>query len=258
MNQQEKEFCFCTLALGNKYRLLAKELARDLEQYSPGTVLVVGTDSPKDFKACNNVLAFKLKQAGILHCYHDKRFVIDKALSRFRVAIQIDADTRIVDNVPDPIEWLPGITAGHLENLVEHVETYTPERLESLKEIALKLNIPLEKTTYVGESLFFVSRDGGKEKEFIKHWDTIARYLELKGIHSGEGNAIGMAAAKAGLKIGNSSGWETLNKIKRHMDASYEKKPKKFWHSFQRRLGYHYRLQRTRIAALTNFDFYYR
>ncbi|NEO96447.1 MAG: hypothetical protein F6K56_42515 [Moorea sp. SIO3G5] len=33
----------------------------------------------------------------------------------------------------------------------------------------------------MGESLFFVSRDGGKEKEFIKQWGMIGRYFEMRG-----------------------------------------------------------------------------
>ena len=44
MSYEHKDFCFCTLALRDKYRLLAQQLASDLEKYAPGTKLLVLTD----------------------------------------------------------------------------------------------------------------------------------------------------------------------------------------------------------------------
>ncbi|WP_424099861.1 hypothetical protein [Moorena producens] len=258
MIKPEKDFCFCTLALRSKYRSLAKKLAGDLEKYAPGKLLIVATDDVNDFNNCKNVSAFKHQQTGILHCYHDKRFEVEKALSRFSVAIQIDADTRIIGSLPETIEVLPGITAGHQANLVKHVEKYNPERLKPLKQIASKLDIPLDKAIYIGESLVFVSRDGGKEKEFIKQWGMIGRYFELKGIHGGEGIILGLAAAKAGLTISRSSSWDRINEVKKHLDASHEKTQKTFWDSLKRKLGYHYNFNRARVAALKDFEFYYR
>ncbi|NJO76561.1 MAG: hypothetical protein HC833_24155 [Leptolyngbyaceae cyanobacterium RM1_406_9] len=254
-----KDFAFCTLALGQKYRLLAKELAKDLEVHSSGTMLVVGTDQPGDFSECANVIAFKQFQKGVLHCYHDKRFVIEKTLTKFSVAIQIDADTRIVSDLPQDIEWPPGITAGHTEALADHVKRYNLERLTTLQKIARKLNISLDDSIYIGESLFAVCRDNGKEKKFLKYWDIIARYLELNGIHSGEGNAIGLAAAKAELNISTNASYETINQARKHIDASLQKSKKKtLWAKTQNRLSYHYRLNLTRAIALKDFELYYR
>jgi hypothetical protein len=34
MTNTEKDYCFCTLALGSAYRLMAKELAQDLKTYA--------------------------------------------------------------------------------------------------------------------------------------------------------------------------------------------------------------------------------
>ncbi|BAZ48137.1 hypothetical protein NIES4103_07420 [Nostoc sp. NIES-4103] len=255
MTQAQKNFCFCTLALGKKYRLLAQQLAKDLEKNAPGTFLVIYTDEPKDFSKQSNTIAEKYRQIGILFCYHDKRFVLEKALSEFPVAIQIDADTRILKNVPDVIPFA-GIV-GRQENLVEHVKKYNPERLKAVKKVASKLNLPLENAPYVGESLYFVGRDNGKEKEFIKYWGMIGRYLELQGIHSGDGIAIGLAAAKVGWTI-NSENWETFRKISQHLDASHESKTDNWLNAWQRRLSYHYRLNLARLMALKNFEFYYR
>jgi len=41
MTQAEPEFCFCSLALGQKYRSLALLLAKDIEKYSPHTSFIV-------------------------------------------------------------------------------------------------------------------------------------------------------------------------------------------------------------------------
>ncbi|MCP2729295.1 hypothetical protein [Limnofasciculus baicalensis] len=256
MNQFEKDFCFCTLALQPKYRLLAQRLAGDLAQYSPETLLVVGTDEPIDFKEKNNVIAFKHRQEGILHCYNDKRFVLEKALSKCRTAIIIDADTRIVRNIPNNIEWMPGIT-GRSENLIQHVNKHTPERLPYFQTLAKKLNLSLDNVPWVGESLFIISRDGGKEKEFLKQWGEIGNYLELNGIHSGEGNGIGLAATKIGWTV-NLGEWKEIKAVTQHLDASDEKTSTTVWENWQRRLVYHYRLNRMRVKALKDFNFYYR
>jgi hypothetical protein len=257
MNQAQKDYCFCTLALGQKYRVLTKQLAEDLEAKSPGTFLVVYTDEPNDFNKNNNILAFKHQQQGILHCYNDKRLVISESLSRFKTAICIDADTRILNVIPDHIEWTPGITVGHRENLIAHVSKYTPERLAAISNVGSKLNLNLEEVEYVGESLFIITRDQGREMEFLQIWGVIGRYLELKGIHSGEGNSMGLAAAKVGWKI-NTDGWETIKQSTKHLDASHMSNQMNRWDKFQKRLAYHYRLNQAKLMALQNFNFYYR
>ncbi len=256
MITQQKEFCFCTLALGKTYRLFTQQLAKDLEKNSPGTFLVIYTDEPKDFTSHANVLAFKHRQQGILLCYHDKRLVMAEALVKFTAAIFIDADTRILSPLPEDLKWQPGITVGHRENLVEHVSKYTPERLPPLKNVASKLNLSLETTTYVGESLFVIARDEGREIEFFKYWGKIGRYLELKGIHSGEGNVIGLAAAKVGWTI-RKDGWQSLKNVTKHLDASYARTQQSFWDKWKMKFGYHYRLNLAKISALQDFKFFY-
>ena len=77
------DFCFSVLALGSKYRLMTQQLIKNIEQYAPEAYVVVGTDNPAEFNKYNKVIAFKLFQRGILHCHHDQRFVIQKALKQF-------------------------------------------------------------------------------------------------------------------------------------------------------------------------------
>lgn len=251
---QSSKFCFCTLALGGKYRKLTKQLAGDLEKYSPGTLLVVYTDEPSELSNVSNILAYKYRQQGILNCYHDRRAVIEKALTKLQVTIHIDADTRIVDHLPD-IEYFPGII-GRTENLLEHITKYTPERLKAVESVASKLEIALDKVNYVGESLYVVGKDRGKEKEFVKYWGLIGRYLELHGIHGGDGNAIGLAAAKVGWTVKN-DGWKQLQKLTTHLDASYENTPEVWSKKLNRKFAFHYRLNLARITALKNFNFFY-
>lgn len=253
-----KSFCFSILALKPKYQLLAQELAENLQKYSPETTVVIGTDNPDAFNDCSNVFAFKLKKKGILHCYHDKRFVIEKALTKFNLAIQIDADTKIFNSLPESMEKSTGLAAVHIENLVEHAQKYNPERLVYLRKLGDKLNIDINSVSYIGESLFAVSRDGDKTSEFLKQWDLIARYLELHRIHAGSGHGIGLAAAKARLEITKPSWLESINQAKEHLDAAAWKSKNTLWSNLTRRIDYHYRFNKARILALRDFNFYYR
>lgn len=70
-------------------------------------------------------------------------------------------------------------------------------------QAAKKLNLDKdwENIKFVYEYLFAVTKDNGKEAKFIEYWGKLAPYFELNGVLDGEGNAIGLAAAKAGLTI---------------------------------------------------------
>ncbi|MBE9031394.1 hypothetical protein IQ266_16795 [filamentous cyanobacterium LEGE 11480] len=252
------DFCFCTLALRAKYRQLARQLAVDLEQYAPGVILVVGTDRPQDFSNCRNVWAFQLKSRGLLHCYHDKRFVLDQARSRFRTVVQLDADTRMIGQISDIASARSTLAAVHVEPLLLHVQRYSPERLPHLRKLAEKLEIDLAQVSFVGEALFALVAETAQSKAFIEQWDWIARYLELHGIHAGEGNAIGLAAAKVGLEITQPDWLAHINDDRRHLDFSESQVEPTFWQELPRRLRYHLRLTRARINAIRHFDFFYR
>jgi hypothetical protein len=256
MNTAENSFCFCTLAFGSRYRLMVKELANDLKQYSPGTKLIVGTEQPDDFNQEQNIIAFKLTQQGILHCYNDKRFVLEKALLKFRTAIYIDADTRIIETLPNDITFPAGIIGCH-KNMLKHISKYRPRDLEKLKKMALKLNIKFEEAQWVGESLFIITRDEGKEQDFLKIWSKLATYSELRGMYSGEGSIMGLAATKVGWQIDKRDIWDSLRQIAQHLDASRERSKESFWDHLKSRIGYYYRLNKMRLIALTDFSFYY-
>jgi hypothetical protein len=257
MTQLNKDFCFCTLALGSKYRLMIKDLAADLKKYSLGTFLIVGTDEPNDFSSIENIIAFKLVQQGIFSCYNDKRFVLEKGLLQFNRAIFLDADTRINNQLPEIIQCSPGINGCH-KNILEHIQKYRPKNINYIQKVAAKFNINLDTVNWIGESLFIVTQDNGKEQEFLATWGKIASYLELKGMHSGEGNIMGLAAAKVGWTVEKSDSWKTIKQSIEHLDASRQKSNKSFGDKLKRRLGYHYRLNKSKLLALKDFDFYYR
>lgn len=258
MTEIGKDVCFCTLALGHRYRLMAQKLAEDLVKYAPQTQLIIYTDNPQDFSNSANVVAFKHTQQSTLRCVNDKRFLLQKALSMYPATIFVDADTRIIDNVPEKIQCSPGITACH-QNLIEHLQKRSPKSLNFLKKIASKLGIEenmWKQVQWVGESIYIITRDRGKELEFIETWGIIVNYLELNNLHLNDGNIMGIAAAKVGWTI-HQQGWSELNQIREHLDASYNRPPTSLWQIFKQKLSYHYRLNRLRIIALKNFKFYY-
>jgi hypothetical protein len=140
--QAEKAFGFATLAIGKKYRVLASLLAKDIEKYSPDTSLVIVTDNPGEFSDRPNVLAFKHQQQGV-KCWHDKRFAIAKALELFNTCILVNADLRILGQVPPGIEWPPGITARSGCSIIKHNKN-KPKALAVIKDLAEKLNLDLQ------------------------------------------------------------------------------------------------------------------
>lgn len=256
---KEKEYCFATLALGPRYRAMTVDLAAELAQHAPGASLVVYSDRPSDFDTVSNIKAFPHRQYGILHCYNDKLFLIETALSIAPVVIHIDADTHIVDRIPEDLHWKPGITSVY-ENLVDHVTKNRPHSLPDLKKVADKLEMTpnqWENAVWIGEALYVVVPEGGKEREFLRMWQKIGDYMELRGMYAGSGNFMGLAAAKVGLSVHN-EGYRELAAVLKHWDASLSRPKPTLWKSFSKRFGYHYRLNRARLRALQDFDFYYR
>lgn len=253
----QRNFCFSTLALGERYSLMARSLAEDLQKYASGAVLVVYTSHPQVFERVPNVMAFKHQQQAVLHCYHDKRFAIAKALSLFPSVIQVDADTRIQQEIPTDLEFPPGIVARH-RNLIEHNQKYRPQLLPGLETAARKMDLDLKAVEFIGESIFIVSRDHGKEQDFIKYWGLLGDYMQLRGYYGGEGSILGLAAAKAGWQVTTTPAWEMLHAARHHLDASQSQNQTDWWVNLKQRLSYHYRLNRLRLVSLSNFNFYYR
>jgi hypothetical protein len=256
MTKSDPDFCFCTLALGSPYRLMAKQLAEDLKIHASGTYLVVGTDNPKDFQDQDNILCFEHHQQSLLHCYNDKRIIIEKSFEKFSSAIYIDADTRIVKPLPTDIYFTPGIIGCH-QNLVKHMTKHRPHDLENLKKVSNKLSINISESDWIGESLFVITKDEGREEEFLAVWKLLANYLELRGMNSGEGNIMGLAANKVGWIIDKEQLWPRLQQSTQHLDFSKQTSKKSYWSIFKKKMGYYFRLTKMLIISLMDINFYY-
>ena len=196
-----KEFCFCTLAVGDSYCAHAQMLAQDIQTHMPGTQLCVLTDQPEKFKEFTHVLAFKHHIQSV-QGFHDKRFVLEKALSLFESCMFLDSDVRVLGPIIGEMNWAPGITARAGTNLIKHMgNTRDPKKLEVIKAAAQKLDIDLKQVQWFHEFMFVMKRQNGLEKEFFQLWQTISYFFEVRGIYRGEGYSMGLAAAHIGMKI---------------------------------------------------------
>lgn len=194
MNSQA-DFCFCTLAIGKRYRQHAIMLAQDLQQHSPKTLLVVLTDQPEAFEI-PNTKAFKhsLQSVG---GYHDKRFAIEKALQFSRSCVFLDADVRILGAVPEQMNFPPGLTVRISSDITE------PNRprplLDATQQASKRLCVSLEGVRCFHEAMFAVTCQEGAEQEFLRVWGELADEFELRGWYRNEGCVAAIAAAKAGF-----------------------------------------------------------
>lgn len=214
MNPKNINFCFCTFASGQVYRDLVKNLIEDLKKYAPRIPIILLTDKPSTFRDCQNenLVILKHKRQGILS-YHERRFTIAHALSTFNSCMYLDADVRICAPIPENRVWSPGITARSCTSLNKHFQERlnktNPPRPSFLKEFnfyqdtAQKIGLDWENDpmTFVNEFLFVVTRDNGKEVEFLEQWGKLALYAELNKYHKHPAYAIGLAAAKVGFPI---------------------------------------------------------
>jgi hypothetical protein len=176
-------------------------LAKDLQKQAPNISFVVLTDRPADFVEYTHVISIKHRLQSVKG-YHDKRFVIEKAFERFDTCVFLDSDVRIIGPVPEGLEWFPGIKARTGCSILKHNAGKKPRvQLAAIEQVAQKLDINLQETKWFHEFMFVVTKQAGAEKVFLKLWQTIAYFFEMQGIYNGEGNVIGLAAAKAGLTV---------------------------------------------------------
>ncbi len=197
----EKEYCFCTLAVGKRYRTHARILAKDIQEQAPNVNFVILTDKPADFVDYSHVIAIKHRLQSIKG-YHDKRFVIEKSLEKFHTCVFLDSDVRIIGKVAEELDWLPGITARTGCNILKHnEESKLRTEFAVIEKVAKKLNINLQKTKWFHEFMFVVKKQAGKEQVFLKNWQEISYIFEMEGIYDGEGNVMGLAALKADFPI---------------------------------------------------------
>jgi hypothetical protein len=208
--------CFCTLAIHRPYRERARRLLADL---APAPAVVV-TDEPADF-ADLPVRAIGHRPTGPMAAdylgrlpltgnnrgaaaYHDKRFAVRAALEDFDTALFLDADSR-VSAVPPFAPFSPGLSIVPVvrTTIAGHLETCGSWRLPAFIDLAVALTggtDVLREARWCHETCYAVTRDG-RESRFFEAWDRAAALLQQRGVYSGEGGVMGLAAACAGWPV---------------------------------------------------------
>ena len=136
--------------------------------------------------------------------YHDKRFALRAALENFDTAIYLDADSRIaalppLGVFPSGLAVLPVVQ----KSIAEHLETCGSWRLPVFVELAQHLTGDagiLQAARWCHETCVAVTRDG-RESRFFEAWSVGADFLQSRGVYSGEGGVIGLAAAYSGWDV---------------------------------------------------------
>jgi hypothetical protein len=211
IDRSSKTLCFCTSAFGEKYNLMAKLLARDLEQFASGYTFIIYTDRPHLFKDNLNVIAVKHVCRGVLP-YHERRFAIRHALSISSSVMYLDADVRICATVPETLDFLPGLTARSCGSMQKHFKKRidrnpNSSELQHIKYVIEKMahrigvNIDSPDLKFINEFLFVVSTDEGRELEFLDIWGELAIYANTLGMYKHPTYAIALAAIKSNFPI---------------------------------------------------------
>ena len=208
--------CFCTLAIHAPYRRRARRLCAD----APTLPWVVLTDEPGDF-ADLRVRAIRHAPTGPMAAdyltslsptgegrgaaaYHDKRFALMAALENFDTAIYVDADSHITA-LPPPVIFSSGLSVLPVvrRSVAEHLGTCGAWRMPHFVELARHLTGDadiLHAAPWCHEALVAVTSDG-RESRFFEAWGRAANFLQARGVYTGEGGVIGLAAACAGWNV---------------------------------------------------------
>jgi hypothetical protein len=216
--------CFCTLAIHPPYRRRAQLLIAG----APAMPWIVFTDEPNDFVDLP-VRAIRHVPTGPMAidfqttlpptgggrgapAYHDKRFVLQAALEEFATAIFVDADTRF-KSLPTLPRFHPGIAVDRAlrTSIADHLSRWGQTRKPAFEQLAIELTgdaNTINSARWCSEALFAVTRDGNEAK-FFEAWERGAKFLHDRGIFTGEGGVIGLAAAYARWTVN----YKTLSKL---------------------------------------------
>ncbi len=252
---QISDCCFSAVALGAPYRKLAVELSKTLTTQAPGVKLFLATDAPQDFDGIKNIVAIPHRHRFGYRPYNDKLFALEAALQQYPIAIQTDVDSTFVSDIQPKlaVPWQPGVT-GRSESLLSHTQNYNQGDLPHVQQLAQKLNVSLEQAQYVGEHMFVVRADGGKEKDFINCWKELAHYWDINKLGAKDGTLIGMSAGYVGWTVRDTY-WRDLDQCLKHIDVHRQIKETN-WHRSKRQWMYRLRILRSRLHALKNPDFF--
>jgi hypothetical protein len=136
--------------------------------------------------------------------YHDKRFALLAALAEYQTAIYVDADSR-VSKLPSAGNFPPGLAVLPVvrKSVGEHLDTCGSWRLPTFVDLARQLTGStdiLDAGRWCHEALMAVTADG-RQSQFFAAWSFAADFMQSRGVYSGEGGVIGLAAAYAGWTV---------------------------------------------------------
>jgi hypothetical protein len=204
------------MAIHAPYRIRARQLC----QASLPAPWVVLTDAPADFadlpvrtiahQPTGPMAADFVREAipngnGLgAPAYHDRRFLLQAALEQFDTAIQLDADIRVsglppISGYPAGLVVLPVVRSS----IDLHLQTSGAWRRPAFVDLARELtgdDTILQRARWCHEGCYAVTRDG-RAAAFFDAWDVGARFMQARGMFSGEGGVMGLAAAVAGWAV---------------------------------------------------------
>ncbi|MGB8355888.1 MAG: hypothetical protein WCD79_18465 [Chthoniobacteraceae bacterium] len=246
------DYSFTTLALGKPYRDMAKTLAGDLSIHAPGKLLIVATDAVEDFKGCDNIRAYAHTQRGAFTCWNDKRFAVALALKHHSEgALFYDADSRIVEALPDHVDTTVPLTTDWCPNLKEQTEEYLgPRPCHVVLQTCARLGLDPAAITYVDDNIYMVRKDNGRERVFFETWGSLAAFFDFQGVVIPDGTCMGMAAAIVGWTPSD-SGLEKFAHCRKHIVSGGAKlSPRDLRERVTRRLVHWWKWQRHRRCML--------
>ena len=205
----ENAYCFCTAVYGFQYLKLARLLVEDLSKFSPDSKLIIVTNQPGFFKDQSNVIAIKHRCRGV-EPHHERRFAINYGLSIAESVIVIDSDVRILSPLPPDLKFHPGIAAKSCGSLQKHMQDRlqrpSQQKLrkqqivhQMAKQVGVDMSSPDLK--FINEFLFAVTRDQGREQDFLNLWGELAIYADTLGMHRHPTYAMALAAHKTGFPV---------------------------------------------------------
>jgi hypothetical protein len=259
-----KNSCFCTLAIGKDYRELAQTLAESLQHIAPDRKLIIATDVPKDFHQYKNAIVFKCIQTSPLFPYSEKRKALRRALEEFDSAVFVDADSKFIQ-YPLNTAWPPGVVVSYdtQRSLAASLRKYYPGDFDLFQKLAKKLSVKpsLEEIKFPApQSPYVVTRDNGKELEFLDNWDLITQYLEVNRCKTvSDGYSMALALASVGWEPQYVEEFKQLNESIQHIGHRVNKiNSFNQYDKLKLRVTYYYRFLKVCMNALKDIDFFFK
>jgi GR25 family glycosyltransferase involved in LPS biosynthesis len=219
-NYKKQNYILTTLAYGVNANTNALKLAIDLDYFKQR--LLVVTDNPSLYVHLKNVITVPYPQKRF--SYNDKIICFEEGFKYDDCVVYIDSDCRIFyrsfketfANLLQNIEpgfhpsWDWGIVSRPTGGFFN--STDVSGRVSGYGELALSiskdLDININQSYHYQEGIIIVSKEDGKEVDFLDTWKTFSSQLDdfeikngAKRIGIGEGNIIGLSVVKSGLTV---------------------------------------------------------